>query len=67
LSIAIECGHSDALTEQIDFNASALIAGIGTQAELMPALVLETESSDLTWSEICGETTESVSHLGPSI
>jgi hypothetical protein len=56
-----------ALTEQIDFNASALIAGIGAQAELMPALarpVLETASGALTWSEVCGETTESVSRLG---
>lgn len=58
------------LTEQIDFDASSVFAGVRMRAELVPALahlVLDTASGAMTWSEACGEATESISRLGPSI
>ena len=58
------------LGEQIDFDASAVMAGQASVADLVPelrALVMKIASGAMTWSEVCGETTESISRLGPSI
>ena len=58
------------LTEQIDFDASAVVAGEARTEDLTGALlglVIETASGALTWSEAAGEAAESISRLGASV
>jgi altronate dehydratase large subunit len=58
------------LSEQIDFDASGIIAGTATTAELtepLAGLMLGTASGALTWAEACCEASEVISRLGPSI
>ena len=58
------------LSEQIDFDAGAVLDGTATREDLVPAaqeLLLDVANGALTWSEAAGEATESLSRLGPSI
>ena len=58
------------LAEQIDFDASAVVAGEARTEDLTGALlglVIETASGALTWSEAAGEAAESISRLGASV
>ena len=58
------------LHEQIDFDASTVVTGETTSEALVPALkalLVETASGGLTWSEAAGETAESVSRLEGSV
>lgn len=68
LSANVEtCGR---LTEQIDFDASAILSGRATLAEMTALLtdcVLRTASGMLTFGEILSEGEEVLSRLGPSL
>ena len=58
------------LTEQIDFDASALFAGkesLESAAQRLQHLVLEVASGALTWGEILDEGDEVISRLGPAL
>ena len=58
------------VVEQIDVDASAVLAGTTTRESLIPSAretVLEIACGALTWSEVVGEKTESISRLGSSI
>ncbi len=60
-------GH---VVEQIDVDASAVLEGTTTRESLIPSAretVLEIACGALTWSEVVGEKTESISRLGSSI
>ncbi len=59
-----------ALTEQIDFDASAVFTGaesLEPAARRLQKLVLEVASGALTWGEILDEGDEVVSRLGPAL
>jgi altronate dehydratase large subunit len=58
------------LPEQVDFDASAVLDGTASLADLVApfhALLVDTASGALTWAEAAGEATLSISRLGPSI
>ncbi len=58
------------LIEQIDFDASEVFEGSRSRAETLPDLlsvVGDVASGALTWGEVTGAGTESISRLGPSI
>jgi altronate dehydratase large subunit len=65
-------GHADTpgrLPEQIDFDASAVLAGretVEAAADRLLALLLDTASGSATWGEILGEGDEVLARLGPS-
>jgi altronate dehydratase large subunit len=65
-------GHAETpsrLPEQIDFDASAVLAGRETldqAADRLLALLLDVASGSATWGEVLGEGDEVMSRLGQS-